>query len=1120
MSFKTYLPQKFEYTHESKYFREFNELLKQKYSDTDNLSVLIGNLNCNGHQIDALFVSSGKIVVIDFKNYGGKLEFHTVNPWKMWKNNVLTFVSGGNSIRNPYQQLQAYKHSIQDFISPRLQKVLDVNHDNFKLYKLNCCVLFQQDIEFDSAQITEPLKKYFHVTDYKGIINLLEDIHSNNLLLSDIEIEKFLGIFNISSNNLYISETDTATGTKTPVTFGNINTDLIKQILPSDTENIDERTKILCYYKTILELEILKDNYIKNRYEYKTKLEDVNDTLSVSLSDNKDFISALLSNQNSQFPKNIFVGINVKIQNEIIPLLYTIVFTKEINENSVISEKLSQFVLYRKILEEKGLEADLLDELEILIEQAVTLSDKLQKLKEIVAQDIELYPTLSIGLSEENFFNKQLQSELNRLIKYPENHQSVLLNNFLEKLPVQKSDAFESISSILQVTKLNNEQKDAVKLSFNQPLTVITGPPGTGKTQVVINILTTALMNGKKVIFASKNNKAVENVKTRLQELMDEQDFLCRFGSKEEIVRTLKPQLERIVKKIQANAYQDRRNELSEAIDEYLLSDSIIERIKKDLASIPMLEREIDILNNDLQKKTKDYENWYRLLPDHHKLFLERDDILIQPSLIEKIKTDLDYLHKYVHGIKKFYFNLFLKNRSFAVFDELLSELPNELISFVEVTAYRPSKIKKDIIELCNYYSTLLTASKDIYVNIERNADFNNKINESKANIAKLTTDLNKLVHDKEKLKSDLIHYEEVIPIQGKKLLQLMINQALHTANADNINKYLNYIPDDIPWKYNELLEFTNYVDYFLDTFKAVSITSLTLKNAFPLEDELFDIAVIDEASQCDITSAIPIILRAKQLVVIGDPLQLKHITKLNKTEEKYIKSKLNLDNPQNYDYVNKSLFDYCFDIAVSSKLETVFLKQHHRCHKEIIEFSSKTYYLPALGQELEILTNMESMNFEPIGFNWVNVNGSQSDNKNLNADEIEKCCSLAKILTSRYPNASLGITTPFKHQAESIRNRFPDITGNRITADVVHSFQGDEKDIILLSLVATSNSPESKSNWINESVPFLINVAVTRAKSTLIVVGNLDYCLSTNSSKPLYKLANYARNLNKVIEL
>src|ERR1043166_8869657 len=70
-------------------------------------------------------------------------------------------------------------------------------------------------------------------------------------------------------------------------------------------------------------------------------------------------------------------------------------------------------------------------------------------------------------------------------------------------------------SELLEPLPLNSEQREAIEKGLTLPLTVITGPPGTGKSQVVSTLLVNAAKRGLRILFASKNNKAVDVVETR-----------------------------------------------------------------------------------------------------------------------------------------------------------------------------------------------------------------------------------------------------------------------------------------------------------------------------------------------------------------------------------------------------------------------------------------------------------------------------------------------------------------------------------------------------------------------------------------------------------------------------
>ena len=83
---------------------------------------------------------------------------------------------------------------------------------------------------------------------------------------------------------------------------------------------------------------------------------------------------------------------------------------------------------------------------------------------------------------------------------------------------------------------MNTEQRQAIQRSLTEPLTIITGPPGTGKSQVVTNLLINAAWQKKNILFASKNNKAVDVVETRVNSL-GSRPILLRMGSKDYLQR-------------------------------------------------------------------------------------------------------------------------------------------------------------------------------------------------------------------------------------------------------------------------------------------------------------------------------------------------------------------------------------------------------------------------------------------------------------------------------------------------------------------------------------------------------------------------------------------------------
>lgn len=343
----------------------------------------------------------------------------------------------------------------------------------------------------------------------------------------------------------------------------------------------------------------------------------------------------------------------------------------------------------------------------------------------------------------------------------------------------------------------------------------------------------------------------------------------------------------------------------------------------------------------------------------------------------------------------------------------------------------------------------------------------------------------------------------------GKRLLNQLILKRLSQNDAiAKISSYMQSMPLN-----------GQLASSFLDVFNLNCVTNLSIKSAFPLERDLIDLLIIDEASQCDISSALPMIQRSKQIVVIGDPMQLKHITNVTSYEEGEIKAALNLTENNRASYRDVSLWDYCSTLLNSTGATSVVLDNHFRCNYGIIGYSKEFFYRRRLGINLNIKTTPGNANIDQEGIIWEDVIGSQKNEmQNINEEEAKRCIEIAEKLAKKYPDISIGIISPFKHQAQEISSMIHKDLSGQIVSDTVHKFQGDEKDVIIYSLVVTDDSSEGKIRWIDYSVPNLVNVAVTRARKALYVVGNLHY-IQTHSSidLPLGYLAWYAENKQKI---
>ncbi|MDI1306324.1 MAG: DEAD/DEAH box helicase, partial [bacterium] len=628
--------------------------------------------------------------------------------------------------------------------------------------------------------------------------------------------------------------------------------------------------------------------------------------------------------------------------------------------------------------------------------------------------------------------------------------------------------------------------------------------------------LANAVMQNKKILVASKNNQAVDNVKSRF-ERDNNSGFFLRFGNKQILENTTLPDINKISvikpdledNSIQIKIAQDKLNEKRKVKSENKRKLELRNELQRKLPELTKLFENLNIEIQNLSSQNPLLE----LFRINHQI----STIDTYSSQLKKSKNTLELKYS---GLGKLWFDWFKKRKIASEFLNSINEFPIEFRNYFKNISL-PNQIEefRNGTVIINAYKKTIDSLESIinYIN-----NYTKKDNELKKNQQEIATINNKIAEinaNEQEIRKTIASCEDEIIKLSKIVLKEKIENKLFNASLSHINNYKDYLPNNIPWRYEEISQFENTTKNFLEIFNINCVTSLSAKASLPLTTELFDMVIIDEASQCDIASAIPLILRAKQLVVIGDPLQLKHISALNKFEEEKIKEHLQLSSSVYLKYKEKSLWDYSESFLANAKNNstTVNIDKHYRCHPEIIGYSNEAFYIPKRNLNLEICTNENQFQITPKGMIWEDVVGTQrADNININDAEIAKSIEIATKIANSNPNISIGIVTPFRHQAIELHNKIPVNLKSRIVADTVYKFQGDEKDIMIFSLVVTNNSPNSKIHWIDNVVPESVNVAITRARNTIYIVGNKEYIKSKSTlQKPLGKLVDYAGNLN-----
>lgn len=350
----------------------------------------------------------------------------------------------------------------------------------------------------------------------------------------------------------------------------------------------------------------------------------------------------------------------------------------------------------------------------------------------------------------------------------------------------------------------------------------------------------------------------------------------------------------------------------------------------------------------------------------------------------------------------------------------------------------------------------------------------------------------------------------QISDLEFEKLLRLIVlNQELvdrfddikdlnygdRTKQIENIvTMQMTYLMDE------RFVDFTNTYKNDAKTLKLIIKSKkqfpkeqfAKLKNAFPcilagirdyaeyipLEPEIFDLVIIDEASQVSIAQAFPALLRAKKVVVLGDSLQFSNVksalargdinkhylANLKDVFLKNISTETNKVERLGKFNIKVSILDF---MGFINNYRTS-LKKHFRGYRELISYSNKYFY----KGDLQVMKVRGVPISSVIKFTQVKHDGLEEVTKNTNIPEIDFIISELKILKEQSKKCSVGIITPHTNQQRLIYEKISDLPESdyffetlKLKIMTFDTCQGEEMDIIFYSMVATE--ADDKLNYV-----------------------------------------------------
>ncbi len=237
----------------------------------------------------------------------------------------------------------------------------------------------------------------------------------------------------------------------------------------------------------------------------------------------------------------------------------------------------------------------------------------------------------------------------------------------------------------------NVSQKEAVNKAFSSSLSIIEGPPGTGKTQTILNIIANAVMNGQSVAVVSNNNSATKNVYEKLEK--NGIEFIAALlGSSQNKKEFIDSQTD-IPDLSEFNLSHTEKAKLKEKVQ--ILFKQLAEYLNKK-NELALLKQELD----NLKTEYKHFQNSYKeKIGFEFKKNMTADDLLLLWLFIENQAKKA----KKIGFIKRLIFRI-----RYGIKDKSFYSLSFERMIFICQSAYYPAKIS----ELAEKEKTLETSMK------------------------------------------------------------------------------------------------------------------------------------------------------------------------------------------------------------------------------------------------------------------------------------------------------------------------------------------------------------------------------------------------------------------------